>query len=125
MRMKIGITPDEPTINGRIYPLDMLVDAFMATVGKDIPITVGFQEGPVNLSRIVGFMKDFRVLAGEEVEVEVLYINDSYIEMINGGMLELKSAGEGKLNDSVVSEFKLTSFFLILKDDDFPGRLQI
>jgi len=118
MKVKLNIKPDEPTLNGRIYPKNIIEDEI---ISKELPVYLGIGNGELNiLEDLIGFAKSEINEKNEIVsEIKLLSSNAAKIfsTMPSDGY-DYTIKGIGEVLDNIVSEFKCSSINVIDREGE-------
>ena len=112
MKLELNFLPDKPTLNGRIYEKDTLIEAFKDKV--DIPVTSFPSKGiAVNLKDIIGFA-NLSELSYEKIEFDIKPINQSMLDVVK--KLTISGIGEVERVDVKNDQGLITESKKVVKD---------
>jgi len=111
MKIKLNIKPDEPTVNNRIYPKDVLLKAFAAK--KEFPVVVDgcklSNPSKIPINDIVG-TTSLKINELNEVVGEVEIIHSPKYDLIKdipNEKLTYTVCGFGRIQDNIITDFQL------------------
>jgi len=115
MRYTLNFEADKPTVNGRIYPKDLIVSAFD---GKEVPVFYGNNPSDDTfVGRAICTVEEGQIVS--EVTLADTLCGNLVKEMLEAGEHpHLTSKGIGKtVDERLVAEFELESLFFISEDE--------
>jgi hypothetical protein len=119
MKIKVNFKTDEPTVNGRIYPKEVLKKAFDERLEGSLFVTEKFDMEAVGVpvSDIIAEVKDYEITEKNEIIVDINPIRRK--ELLERNDIKLTTAGYASLknNEKIVGDdFILTSLFIAMED---------
>ena len=123
--IRLNFTYDKPTLNGRIYPKDILIPALDEAFNKQpLWIVMSTPEEKttheVDLSKIVG-QAEYYIVRGEEniIYVACKITNQSYVGFHATSDMELTTMSMSELSkDNIITHCTITKLILIKKEEN-------
>jgi hypothetical protein len=117
MKVKLNIKPDEPTVNGHIYPKDIIEREILS---RELPVYLGLGTGELNdLSDLIGFATS-KLNENNEIVIEIKFLNTSEANVFKAMRpddYEYTIKGLGKASkDKKIIDFKCSSINVVDKE---------
>jgi len=118
MKIKLNLKPDEPSVNGRIYPKDIIEREI---ISKEVPVYLGIGTGELNiLDDLVGFAKS-EINEKNEIVCEIKLLSSNAAKIFSTmppSGYDYTIKGIGEVTDNIVSDFKCSSINVIDKEGE-------
>ena len=118
MKVKLNLKPDVPTVNGRIYPKDIIEKEILS---RELPVYLGAGEGELNIFEdLIGFARSKLNKKNEIIsEINLLTSNAAKIfsTMPSSGY-DYTIKGIGEVSNNIVSDFKCSSINVVDKVEE-------
>ena len=116
MEVTLNIKPDAATVNGRIYPRDLLIAAIEEKIDSPLFITKNpTHDGTVALGEVLGQIESYKIDDEDNVIFECKFIN----EPDKDKPFKLSLAGYGRMNNNkTMIIFSIIHAFMVFDADE-------
>jgi hypothetical protein len=115
-KVKLNFKIDNPTVNGRVYPKEVLKKAIDERIEDHLFVTDTYSN-PVQVSDIIGECKDYEINEKGEITFHIHPIGKNKIDFDN---ITLSTSGFASLDRDQVTikdDYKLLSLFVVNDDE--------
>lgn len=115
MKVKLNFKVDTPTVNGHIYPKEVLKKAFDEKLSKnDVFVLDRHTEEKIDLNNVVAVAKKYKILSNSEILIDIKPLKEDID-------FEITTSGFGRIDEKtkiINDDYKLSHFFIVGKNDE-------
>jgi hypothetical protein len=119
MKIKVNFKAGEPTLNGHVYPEEVLKKALDKKFEEPVFITSENTDGfKIDVSKIIGEAKKYKIKENNEIIIHAK-VFEKYKDLFENKKIEITTYGFGEFEDdgkTIKDNFVLSHFF-IAKDE--------
>lgn len=117
MKIKLNFKADEPTLNGRIYPKEVLKKAFDERLSNGHFFVQDYHAPNYNdLRKVFAEVESYEIGPNSEILVDINLLRVPIAEKFKDGKFELTTSGVGILKDdkkTIAEDFKILHLFVV------------
>ena len=116
MKIKVNFKADHPTVNGHIYPKEVLKKAFDERFKTDVYISCE-NSGTVSIEKIVAKAESYEITPESEILVDMKILDTLVGKIFKDGNFEITTYGVGVFADETQTlmsdQYKLSHFYVV------------
>jgi hypothetical protein len=114
MKVKLNFKVDTPTVNGHIYPRDVLKKAFDERFSKGNVFVTSDGSFEIDFHKIIGEAESYEIKPNNDIIINLKLLNLKN-KIIDKSKFELTSSGMGNLdeNNTIHDDYILSHFFVV------------
>lgn len=118
MKIKLNFKADEPTVNGRIYPKEVLKKAFDERLlnGNFFVQQYNGDDFSIKFENVFAEVKSYEIESNSEILVDIKLFDIPIAEKFKDGNFELSTSGVGICEDdkkTIAEDFKISCLFVV------------
>lgn len=126
MKIKLNFKADAPTVNGHIYPKEVLKKAFDERFKTDVFISS--ESSPyLKVENIIAKAESYEITPDSEILIDVKMIDTPAAKIFKDEKFEITTSGIGVFeNDhkTISDQFKLSHFFVVKEESELKDETE-
>jgi hypothetical protein len=116
VKIKVNFKADHPTVNGHIYPKEVLKKAFDERFKTDVYVSC-VNSGTVRIDEIVAKAESYEITPESEILVDMKILDTSAGKQFKDENFEISTYGVGIFEDEdhiiISDQYKLSHFYIV------------
>lgn len=121
MKIKVNFKADHPTVNGHIYPKEVLKKAFDERFKSDIYVSCK-NSGSVRVDEIVAKAESYEITPESEILVDMKFLDTPAGKQFKDEIFEISTYGIGTFADEthtlMSDQYKLSHFYIVKENKE-------
>ena len=123
MKVKLNFKADKPTVNGHIYPEEVLKKAFDKKFAENnVFVLDNYNAEKIDLNNVIGMAKDYEIKSNSEILIDVKAVKNELLKIYLEDLdFKITMAGFGHIDEktnTIDKDFKLSYFFIVGKNNE-------